>query len=92
MSKAQSCSIRLAVSLSFVLQLGQMGNTITVRLPEDLAQWLQSTADRTGVSPDSLIREQLEKARVIEDGLFLKLAGKVSKAPDLSMRKGFSTR
>ncbi|MBV9227351.1 MAG: CopG family transcriptional regulator [Acidobacteriaceae bacterium] len=69
-----------------------MGNTITVRLPDDLAEWLNNTATKLGVSQGKIIRDQLEKARKTEDRPFMRLAGKVSAAPDLSMRKGFSAK
>ncbi|MBV9038121.1 MAG: CopG family transcriptional regulator, partial [Acidobacteriaceae bacterium] len=58
-----------------------MGNTITVRLPDDLAEWLNNTATKLGVSQGKIIRDQLEKARKTEDRPFMRLAGKVSAAP-----------
>jgi predicted DNA-binding protein len=67
-----------------------MGNTIAVRLPDDLAEWLNSTATQLGVSQGKIIRDQLEKARAVEDRPFLRLAGKVAGSVDLSVRKGFS--
>jgi predicted transcriptional regulator len=67
-----------------------MRNTITVRLPEDLAEWLQATAHQTGVPQGRIIREQLEKARQAEGRRFLRLAGVVSGPSNLSTRKGFS--
>ena len=69
-----------------------MGNTITVRLPEDLAQWLEDTANKTGVSQGRIIRDQLEKARSVEERPFLRLAGRISGPPRLSERKGFSRK
>jgi predicted DNA-binding protein len=69
-----------------------MRNTITVRLPDELADWLQSTSVKTGVAQGRIIREQLEKARAAEVRPFLRLAGKVAGAADLSSRKGFSRR
>jgi predicted DNA-binding protein len=75
---------------TYVLHFEQMRNTITVRLPEDLAEWLESTASKTGVSQGSIIREQLEKARTSEEPPFFRLAGRVSGDPRLSVRKGFS--
>lgn len=69
-----------------------MRNTITVRLPDELAEWLEDTATQSGVSQGRIIREQLEKARSQEAQPFLRLAGKVSGAADLSMRKGFSKK
>lgn len=69
-----------------------MSNTITVRLPDELAEWLEATAARTGVSQGKIIREQLEKARGEEERPFLRLAGKVAGPADLSSRKGFSRK
>jgi predicted DNA-binding protein len=67
-----------------------MRNTISVRLPDDLAQWLETTAVKTGVSQGSIIRKQLERARELQDRPFLALAGKISGPKELSSRKGFS--
>jgi predicted DNA-binding protein len=69
-----------------------MRSTISVRLPEDLAEWLDDTANKTGVSQGKVIRDQLEKARTTEERSFLRLAGAVSKASTLSTRKGFSKK
>jgi predicted transcriptional regulator len=69
-----------------------MGNTITVRLPEDLAEWLAETARKTGVPKGRIIREQLEKARRSDAQPFLRLAGAVAGPANLSTRKGFSTK
>lgn len=68
-----------------------MSHTITVRLPKDLARWLEETATTSGVSQGQLVRAHLEKAKASGAGRsFMRLAGIVSKAPDLSSRKGFS--
>lgn len=48
---------------SCVLRLQQMRTTISVRLPQDLAEWLEHTAGKTGQSQGKIIREQLERAR-----------------------------
>jgi Arc/MetJ-type ribon-helix-helix transcriptional regulator len=69
-----------------------MRNAITVRLPEELAEWLETTAASAGVSQGKVVRDQLEKARAREDRPFLRLAGKVSGSPNLSSRKGFSKK
>jgi hypothetical protein len=69
-----------------------MHKTITVRLTDELAEWLEGTAAKTGVSQGSLIRSQLEKARAGEGKPFMRLAGKVSGPADLSLRKGFSKK
>ena len=68
-----------------------MGHTITVRLPKELASWLEETAERTGVPQGRLIRDQIEQAKRA-GGLksFMRLAGSVKGARDLSTRKGFS--
>jgi hypothetical protein len=68
-----------------------MGHTITVRLGEELAAWLAEAAAQSGVSQGKLIRDQLEKARASGEARgFLRLAGAVSGAKNLSRRKGFS--
>jgi hypothetical protein len=70
-----------------------MSHTITVRLTEELAIWLEQTAARMGVSQGQLIREQLERA-VAENSKksFLRLAGVKRGSRDLSSRKGFSPK
>ena len=75
-----------------VLHLEQMSNTITIRLPDDLAEWLDDAARRAGVSKGRLVREELEKARNCADRPFLSLAGAVAGPRDLSARKGFSSK
>ena len=69
-----------------------MSNTITIRLPEDLAQWLTETARKTGVPRGRIVREQLENARNGEKRPFLRLAGAVAGPANLSTRKGFSKK
>jgi hypothetical protein len=70
-----------------------MSHTITVRLTEELAAWLEETARRTGVPAGEIVREQLERARM-ENGrqTFLRHAGKMERPANLSSRKGFSRR
>ena len=69
-----------------------MSHTLTVRLQDDLAEWLELTAREMGVSQGRLIRDQLERARRedTETRRYLRLAGSVRLAPDLSTRKGFA--
>ena len=70
-----------------------MGNTITIRLPEELANWLKSTARKTGVPVGRLVRDQLELAkRETGDKPFLRYAGVMSGPADLSSRKGYSKK
>jgi hypothetical protein len=70
----------------------RMIKIITVRLPDDLAEWLSETSRRTGVPQGRIIREELEKARVSEGRPFLRLAGAVAGPPNLSTRRGFSRK
>jgi predicted transcriptional regulator len=68
-----------------------MSKTITIRLSEELATWLEQASEQSGVPKGRIVREQLEKAR--ESGKqpsFMRLAGSVRGVRDLSARKGFS--
>ena len=68
----------------------QMSETLTIRLNKELAEWLEQTATRTGVSQGQLVREQLERLRANRaNRAFLRLAGAVRGPKDLSQRKGF---
>jgi hypothetical protein len=80
------------VEPQIVLHSEQMSNTITVRLPEDLAGWLEEASKKAGVPRGRIIREQLELARRRHDQPFLHLAGSVDGARDLSARKGFAKK
>lgn len=75
-----------------VLHYLQMRKTITVRLGDDLADWLEQTARKRGVPRGRIVREQLEKGRRSEEQGFLRLAGTAAGPPDLSVRKGFSRK
>jgi len=70
-----------------------MGDTITIRLTEELADWLRGTARKTGVPVGRLVREQLERAKR-ETGTksFMRFSGSIDGPPDLSSRKGFSRK
>lgn len=67
-----------------------MSNTISVRLPGDLAEWLDNASRKAGVPKGKIVRDQLELARKSEHRPFLRLAGSIKGAKDLSSRKGFS--
>jgi hypothetical protein len=75
-----------------VLQSWHMSNTLTIRLPRDLAAWLQETSSRTGIPQGKIVRDALESVRSAGGGpRFLRHIGAVrGGAPDLSTRKGFS--
>ena len=68
-----------------------MSQTVTIRLTKELAAWLEQASKRSGVPRGRIIRQQLEKAR--ESGTapsFMRLAGSVRGARNLSTLKGFS--
>jgi predicted transcriptional regulator len=69
-----------------------MGSTFSLRLPEDLAKWLDETARKSGVPKGKLIRQELEKMRSAESQPFMRLAGTISGPRDLSSRKGYSIK
>ena len=70
-----------------------MSQTITIRLNKELANWLEDTAAKNGVSQGKLVRDQLEKAKTGgATRSFMRLAGTMRGASDLSSRKGFSRK
>ena len=77
-----------------VLQFSQMSNTLTIRLPQDLASWLDETARKSGISRGRIVRMELERARKTSNQRqpFMHLIGSIEGPPDLSMRKGFSRK
>ena len=70
-----------------------MGNTLSVRLSKDLAEWLEETSRKTGRTRGSIVRTQLERARSrSEEKPFMRWVGAGDGPRDLSMRKGFSRK
>ena len=70
-----------------------MSNTLTIRLPEDLLDWLRDTSQRTGIPVGRLVREKLECAKSeAGEQRFMRHAGTFSGPKDLSSRKGYSRR
>jgi predicted DNA-binding protein len=67
-----------------------MRHRISVRLTDELAEWLSATAGKTGVPQGGIIRDQLEKARRAQERPFFRFAGTVAGPANLSKRKGFS--
>jgi len=71
-----------------------MSHTLTIRITEELLDWLKETSRRTGIPVGRLIRQQLESAK--SNGgqqRFMRHAGAIRGLPsDLSMRKGFSRK
>jgi len=68
-----------------------MSNTLSVRLPEHLAKWLDEAARKSGVPRGRIVRMELERARSSSRAHFLRLAGAIEGSTDLSMRKGFAS-
>lgn len=67
-----------------------MGNTITVRLPEELDQWLEEESRKTGLPKGQIVRQHLEASRTrTARQPFLDLAGSIEGKPGLSRKKGF---
>jgi len=69
-----------------------MSHTLTIRITEELREWLNETSRRTRIPVGRLIREQLEAARAQAGSQrFLRHAGAIEGGPkDISSRKGFS--
>lgn len=68
-----------------------MSQTITVRLTQPIAEWLERTSSRTGLPQGRIIRDELDRARTASpDRPFMRIAGSVRGARDLSSRKGFA--
>ena len=64
---------------------------LTLRVPQELADWLAEESKRTGIPVGRLVREQLEKAREKKGSrAFMRHAGALTGPRDLSSRKGFS--
>ena len=87
MSRVHSCEGSRAFAT-----FGAVRNTITVRIPSELAQWLDEKARKTGVPKGRIIREELEKAMKSESQPFMRLAGAIAGPANLSARKGFSRK
>ena len=77
---------------SSVLHFERMGNTLTVRIPPDLAEWLDAAAKKAGLSKGKIVRAELERARKASRRPFMRWAGVIDGPSDLSMRKGFSKK
>ena len=70
-----------------------MGDTITIRLTDELAAWLKNTSRKTGIPVGQLVREELNRAkRDSGEKPFMRHCGAISGPPDLSSRKGFSKK
>jgi len=68
-----------------------MGHTLTIRLTDELLDWLKETSRVTGIPMGRLVRDQLEAAKESSGKQrFLRRLGAIQGPADLSSRKGFS--
>jgi len=68
-----------------------VSNTITIRLPDELKQWLEKESRVTGLPKGKIVREQLELSRTRRlRQPFLDLAGSIDAASNLSTKRGFT--
>jgi Ribbon-helix-helix protein, copG family len=68
-----------------------MGNTLTVRLPEELLKRLREKSRRTGLTVGRVVRESLESTLGDENEPgWMKHAGTMTGPKNLSSRKGYS--
>jgi hypothetical protein len=66
-------------------------HTLTIRLTEELEQWLDKVSRETGIPKSAIVRDHLERARNDKKPpRFMRLAGTINGAPGLSSRKGSS--
>lgn len=71
-----------------------MGNTLTVRLPEELLKRVREISRNTGLPVGRLVRDSLEKTLSEQkEKPWMKFAGRLKDGPpDLSSRKGYSRK
>ena len=74
-----------------MLRLFDMSHTLTIRLTDELLDWLKARSQLTGIPMGRIVREQIESAKA-QGGKqpFMKHLGTLSGPPDLSSRKGYS--
>lgn len=67
-----------------------MSTSITIRLPDELDQWLEEEARKTGLPKGRIVRQHLEASRTRKARQpFLDLAGSIEGEPGLSRKRGF---
>jgi hypothetical protein len=70
-----------------------MDNTLTIRLPRELAEWLEERSEKSGRPRGEIVREVLEGARRQGEKPWMRLAGVIKGGPaDVSMRKGYARK
>jgi len=89
-SSTRSCA-RACLGARERLHFWHMSHTITVRVPKELAAWLEQVAAKTGVPQGKIVRDQLERAKAGSPRQsFMRLAGSVRGPRNLSSRNGFA--
>lgn len=72
------------------LTLLRMSNSISIRLPAELDQWLEEESRKTGLPKGRIVRQHLEASRTRKSRQpFLDLAGSIEGKPALSRKRGF---
>ena len=67
-----------------------MSTTITIRLPDELDQWLEEESRKTGIPKGRIACQHLEASRTRKARQpFLDLAGSIEGKRDLSQKRGF---
>jgi hypothetical protein len=71
-----------------------MGNTLTIRLPEELLERVREKSRRTGLPVGKVVRQSLETTLGADvNQAWRKFAGILKDGPpDLSSRKGYSRK
>ena len=67
-----------------------MSVTVTVRLDDETAEWLEAVAAETGLSKGRIVKEARATSRRRPKRKYMRLAGLISGPEDLSKRRGFS--
>ncbi len=69
-----------------------MRKTLSIRLSEELAEWLEKKSRSTGLPQGRIVRDELDAARLGKSPRFLRHAGRLTGPRDLSSRKGFAKK
>ena len=79
------------MEVDHVLQYLYMSHTLTIRLTDELLDWLKETSRLTGIPMGEFVRDQLETAKAnMGKQRFLRHLGRLRGPADLSTRRGFS--
>ena len=79
-----------ARATALVLQCRHMGNTLTIRLPQELLERLREKSRRAGLPVGRIVRQAVENSLQQDEPAWMKYAGTMSGPKNLSSRKGYS--